>query len=133
MKRLDDEFEEDVVLDIRMKHPCGIPKDIKEQIIKIKSDLGNKDDPIEALMKYLKGSFNKLSANYYQITWGLKECVCGMFRNQKDYEVISPTWCQCCNGHNKIIFEELLDQELQSQLIEGICAGESVCSFKIKI
>lgn len=55
-----------------------------------------------------------------------------MFRQLKDYEPISPTWCQCCNGHNQLLFEFLLDEPVESQLVSGICAGGNVCAFKIK-
>lgn len=56
-----------------------------------------------------------------------------MFRKLENYEPISPTWCQCCNGHNKMLIELLLSQEVKSDLLEGICCGGKVCSFKITI
>lgn len=60
-------------------------------------------------LEYIDGSYTKINENEYDIKWGIKECVCGMFRNLNNYEYVSPTWCQCCNGHNKLLFESLLD------------------------
>ncbi|HOE78144.1 MAG TPA: hypothetical protein PKV63_05925 [Bacilli bacterium] len=56
-----------------------------------------------------------------------------MFRKLKNYEPVSPTWCQCCNGHNKMLMDFLFEKDTKSELIEGICSGGKVCSFKITI
>lgn len=133
MKRLDDELDKDTVIAIRMEHPCGIPKPTKERISEIKQAFNDDGRRLQAFFDHLQATYERISDNEYIVTWALKECVCGMFRNLKDYGTISPTWCQCCNGHNKLMFETLLDREIKSELISGICAGEKVCSFRIII
>lgn len=133
MKRLDERFDKETVLAIRMAHPCGIPKQDQEIMRDIKSKITDIEERIKAYKDHINGFYIKLSENEYVFTWGLKSCVCGMFRKLKDYEPISPTWCQCCNGHNQMLFTFLLDKDVKSELLEGICSGGKTCSFKIKI
>lgn len=131
MKRLVETFDEKTRNLIRMKHPCGIPKDFKEKMIVIKKEITDSESRIKLFIEYINGSYLKINDNEYDVTWGIRECVCGMFRNIKTYNTISPTWCLCCNGHNKLLFESLLDQNIESILLTGICAGDKICSFKI--
>lgn len=133
MNRLDGKFDKNTVKAIRRKHPCGIPKPTQDQISKIKNEFSNNEDRIKAFIDCLNGSMTTINEKEYFITWGITECVCGMFRNLKDYEFISPSWCECCNGHNKLLFESLLEQEVDSELLGGICAGNKNCAFKITI
>lgn len=133
MKRLDDELDKDKVISIRMKHPCGVPKPTQQRKGEIKEEFINDDERIHAFIKHLNGTYERISDNEYLVTWGLTECVCGMFRNLKEYEPISPTWCPCCNGHNELLFTALLDKEVKSELLSGICAGHKECSFRVII
>lgn len=125
MQRLDEQFDKDTVIAIRMKHPCGIPKESKKEISCTEEQIGK-------FINHLGGSYKYVSDNEYIITWGLTKCVCGMFYKLENYEAISPTWCQCCNGHNKMLFSTLLDKDIKSTLLEGICAGGKTCSFRIE-
>jgi len=131
MKRLDENLDKDVVISIRRKHPCGIPKETKKDIVQIKNSMENDQERIEAFVRSLNGSYLQLSDYKYKIVWGIKKCVCGMFRNLENYEPISKTWCQCCNEHNRLLFKELLGKEVRSELIGGICCGQQECSFEI--
>ena len=132
MTRLDRTFDKDTILRIRMKHPCGIPKKDNESILLIKNSYKSAEERIGAYSTYLQGKYNCISNNEYIFTWGNRFCECGMFRKLSSYVPISPTWCQCCNANNKMQFEFLLDRNITSELLEGICCGGKNCSFKIK-
>lgn len=38
MRRLDENFDKNTVKLIRMKHPCGIPKDYNKKILEVKEE-----------------------------------------------------------------------------------------------
>lgn len=56
-----------------------------------------------------------------------------MFRKLDNYEPISKTWCECCNGHVIKIFNLICDKSVKSELVEAISCGGQDCIFKIVI
>ncbi len=56
-------------------------------------------------------------------------CVCSMAKASKD-----PKWCHlCCAGHQKAIFENLLDKQVEVTMGETLLLGGERCNHFVKI
>jgi len=56
-------------------------------------------------------------------------CVCSMAKASKD-----PKWCHlCCAGHQKAIFENLLDKKVEVTMGETLLLGGERCNHFVKI
>jgi hypothetical protein len=76
MERLDKELDKETVLEIRMKHPCGIPKEYKTKMSEIKEKHSEAEERLTEFSKYLGGRCEKLTDSEYIFIWGLTDCVC---------------------------------------------------------
>lgn len=58
-----------------------------------------------------------------------EECVCSMARTSKN-----PNWCHlCCAGHQKAIFENLLDKNVEVTMGETLLLGGERCNHFVQI
>ena len=46
---------------------------------------------------------------------------------------ISPTWCYCSGGFEKLQFDVIFDEELEVEVLESALAGDDRCRFAVKI
>jgi len=46
---------------------------------------------------------------------------------------ISPTWCYCSGGFEKLQFDVIFDEDLEVKVLESALAGDDRCRFAVKI
>ena len=46
---------------------------------------------------------------------------------------ISPTWCYCSGGFEKLQFDVIFDEDLEVEVLESALAGDDRCRFAVKI
>jgi hypothetical protein len=46
---------------------------------------------------------------------------------------ISPTWCYCSGGFEKLQFDVIFDEELEVEVLESVLAGDDRCRFAVKM
>jgi hypothetical protein len=62
-------------------------------------------------------------------------CHCPLARESilKRETDISPTWCYCSGGYEKLLFDVVFDEEVEVEVLESALAGDTRCRFAIKI
>lgn len=46
---------------------------------------------------------------------------------------ISPTWCYCSGGYEKLLFDVIFDEQVEVEVLESALGGDLRCRFAIKI
>lgn len=64
------------------------------------------------------------------VTFGLTRCVCTIKASR---ELVSITYCHCCNGHVKKLLEAGLKRPLRADVISSACSGGDDCRFVIDL
>ncbi len=131
MDRLDNSFDVETVKRIRHRHPCNIPKTYDTIINELVEKYPNIEKRLEEYEKWSGKISIKIEGDSFITSWGLTDCVCGMFSKLNEYEHISRSWCECCNAHNAKLLSKLCGKEVESELIDGIACGGKDCIFKI--
>lgn len=126
MKRLDENFDRDVVKSIRMECQCGYGMDEKVELVRelLESssnvkEFGNLKKAREAGLSCLDGEL------YLQFSF----CPCPMLADVDLLE--SDTWCQCTTGYSKVLFEKAFECEVDVELLKSVKMGDEICLMKI--
>jgi len=71
---------------------------------------------------------NPIMRRYYS-------CHCQLVRTtlRKDNPNISPTFCYCSAGYEKVHFDVIFEQNVEVEVLETLLKGDSRCRFAIKI
>ena len=78
------------------------------------------------LIEYMKETDPKIRRQYY--------CHCPRVREAvKDNLMISPTYCYCGAGFYKAIWEEILQQPVEVEVLESVLSGGDVCKIAIHL
>ena len=78
------------------------------------------------LVQYMESSGPEQQRQYY--------CHCPRVRDALKTKVeISPTYCYCGGGFYKGIWEEILGEPVQVELLSSVLAGDDTCSFAIRL
>jgi hypothetical protein len=78
------------------------------------------------LVEYLNESDPEVRRQYY--------CHCPRVRDLlKTSDTISPTFCYCGAGYYKGIWEEILQQPVEVELLESVLQGDDVCKVAIHL
>lgn len=78
------------------------------------------------LVQYMQSADPEQRRQYY--------CHCPRVRDAlKMGAGISPTYCYCGGGFYKGIWEEILGQPVQVELLSSVLAGDDTCSFAIRL
>jgi hypothetical protein len=133
MDRLDESLDRDTIAAIRRKHSCNISKGQAAQIDELKKKCSSLDEFCAEYSKLLSPGYVKKDGNLLTVSFGWGKCVCGTFRKLDDYEPVSKTWCECCNGHVIKTFSMICGKPVESVLVEGAACGGRDCVFKVKI
>lgn len=131
--RMDEMLDDDTVKRIRHKRCCNIPKNHEAEITRLKKEKKNTDEIIKEYSNFLKPGYIIKDKDSYIISFGLGKCVCGMFRKLSTYDLMSKTWCECCNAHVKKTFKLICDKDLESEIVEAVACGDKDCIFKIAV
>jgi len=72
----------------------------------------------------MKESYPEKKRQYY--------CHCPIVRDViKVSETISPTYCYCGAGYYKGIWEEILQEPIEVEVLESVLKGDEVCKIAI--
>lgn len=132
MDRLDELLEKDTVIRIRQKHSCNLTKKQVQEISELKKKTEGIDSFCKDYSKLLAPGYLKKDGDFLIISFGWGRCICGMFNKLDEYEPISQTWCECCNGHVMKMFNLICDKTVQSEIQETVASGGEDCIFKVK-
>ncbi|WIV11544.1 DUF6144 family protein [Proteiniborus sp. MB09-C3] len=133
MDRMDELLDKDTIVRVRQKHTCNPSKQQIVEINRLKEKCNNLDEFCAEYSKFLTPGYVKKDEGILNVSFGLGKCVCGMFRKLEEYEPISKTWCECCNGHVIKTFSMICDKAVSSEIQETIASGGKDCIFKISI
>lgn len=126
MKRLENNFDNIAIKQIRMGCQCGYGMEDKLELVKdlVKSssnmeEFGNLPKAKAAGLYYEEGEL------YLQFNF----CPCPMLAEVDKLE--TNTWCQCTTGYSKVLFEKAFECEVEVELLKSIKMGQDKCLMKI--
>lgn len=126
MRRLENNFSDKTVKEIRMHCQCGYGMndrlELLKQLLKLSSNMdefGNSDKAKSA------GLYCENGELYLQFHF----CPCPMLAEVDRLE--TSTWCQCTTGYSKILFEKAFQCEVEVELLKSIKMGDEKCLMKI--
>lgn len=126
MNRLEKEFDEATVKEIRMNCQCGYGMDERltmlNELIASSTDLEGfaaAEKAQEAGLFYRDGSL------YLQFGF----CPCPMLTDVKKLD--SMTWCQCTTGYSRVLFEKAFGCQVEVELLKSIKVGDDSCLMRV--
>ena len=132
MDRMDDLLDNDTIVRIRQKHTCNLTKKQIKEINDLKEKVENIEDFCIKYSELLSPGYLKKDGNGFIMSFGWGKCICGMFRKLDEYEPISKSWCECCNGHVIKMFTKICDNTVKSEIQETVASGGEDCIFKVQ-
>lgn len=129
-KELESRFNDDEIKLIRMGCYCndGGNLDAAKKMIKNVYDASSSFSDFVAKM-------NEHDAGWYinndSLYTKYNHCSCKLL---KDIELLpSKTWCYCTVGFNKALFEYVLNEEVDIELLESIKLGDKQCLMRVDL
>lgn len=80
------------------------------------------------LSRYLRAENNTMKRYHY--------CHCGWVREsilKSKEEQISPIFCHCSGGWQKVPFEAIFEQTLKVEVVKSVLKGDDICLFAIHL
>jgi predicted hydrocarbon binding protein len=78
------------------------------------------------LVEYMRETDPQKKRQYY--------CHCPRIRDVlKSSETLSPTYCYCGAGFYKGLWEEILQEPVEVELLESVLKGDDVCKVAIRL
>ncbi len=124
---LQNEFDENTVMNIRMDCACGPEMDTIKSLKRIYDSSNDLDDFAAKLNNLNQGFTIKHENNALLLIY--PQCYCSCVNNINT--PISKTWCYCTLGYAKKMFEHILDRCVEVELLESVKTGGSKCVIKI--
>lgn len=131
MDRLDMQLDKETVIKIRQKHCCNPSKEQLAEINRLKENVNSLDEFCVEYSKFLSPGYVKKEGESLTVSFGLDKCVCGMFRKLDEYEPVSKTWCECCNGHVIKTYSMICGNIVKSEIVDTVACGGKDCVFQI--
>lgn len=131
--RMDMLLDKDTIIKIRQKHCCNPSKEQIAEINRLKEKVNNLEELCLEYSKFLSPGYVKKDGDLLTVSFGLSKCVCGMFRKLEEYEPVSKTWCECCNGHVIRTYSMICGKPVKSEIVEAVACGDKDCVFKVTI
>ncbi len=126
MKRLENNFDNITIKQIRMQCQCGYGMDKKLELVKglVESssnieEFGNSEEAKAA------GLYCENGELYLQFHF----CPCPMLAEVDRLD--TNTWCQCTTGYSKVLFEKAFGCKVNVELLKSIKMGDEKCLMKI--
>lgn len=133
MDRMDELLDKETIIKIRHKHTCNLtPKQIRE-IDELKERSKDLDEFFQEYSKLLSPGYVRKAGDLLTVSFGWGKCVCGMFRKLEEYEPVSKTWCECCNGHVTKAYSLICGKAVESEIQEAVACGGKDCVFKVRV
>ena len=63
--------------------------------------------------------------------FGYRKCLCPWPGEGRRHEML--TWCYCCQGHLKWLFENALGQRVDVELYESVLTGADDCRYRVHL
>lgn len=128
MSRIECQFDENTIIQIRMNCQCGYGMDEKlnflNELIASSSNLeefANNDRAKAAGLSFSNGDI------YLQFPF----CPCPMLSDVDKLDTL--TWCQCTTGYSKVLFEKAFNCKVEVELLKSIKMGDENCLMKIAL
>jgi hypothetical protein len=130
MDRMDKTLNHEIIAKIRHGHTCNIPKVQKTEMVELMKKCKNIE---EYLIAYY--GCTKQEDGTYLTNFGadVPKCYCNLFYKLDDYEPISITWCECCNGHTQKSIMEVCGYPVKTEIIDSVASGGKSCRYRITV
>jgi hypothetical protein len=126
IKRLESQFDQSTVKQIRMNCQCGYGMDEKLALVKeLVDSSSNLDEFANQDKAKAAGLFCEDGELYLQFPF----CPCPMLADVDSLD--TDTWCQCTTGYSKVLFEKAFGCEVYVELLKSIKIGDDICLMKI--
>ena len=126
MKRLENQFDQDNVVQIRRNCQCGYGMDEKLALLK---ELVAASASLEEFGNLDKANAAGLYTENEEIYLQFPVCPCPMLEGVDRLE--TDTWCQCTTGYSQVLFEKAFQCQVTVQLLKSIKMGDDKCLMKI--
>jgi hypothetical protein len=70
-----------------------------------------------------------MEGNTIHGVFGYKRCLCPWPGNTRGHATL--TWCHCCQGHLKWLYENALEQNVDVDLYETVLTGADDCRYRL--
>ncbi len=128
MKRLENRFDKNTVVQIRMNCQCGYAMDEKLSLLK---ELIATSSSIEEFASNDSAKAAGLSSSNGDIYLQFSYCPCPMLSEVNNLDTF--TWCQCTTGYSKVLFEKAFNCRVDVELLKSIKMGDEICLMKIAL
>ena len=126
MKRLENQFDQSIVHQIRRNCQCGYGMDEKLELVKVLVDVSSS---MEEFGNQDKAKAAGLFCNNGELYLQFDFCTCPMLEGVDRFE--TDTWCQCTTGYSKVLFEKAFMCQVEVELLKSIKMGDDKCLMKI--
>jgi hypothetical protein len=128
MKRLESQFDENSLIQIRMNCQCGYGMD--EKLIFLKELIASSSS-LEEFANNERAKAAGLSFSNGELFLQFPFCPCPMLSEVEKLD--SLTWCQCTSGYSKVLFEKAFNCKVYVTLLKSIKVGDDICLMKITL
>ena len=108
---MDECLDKDTIKKIRHCHTCKPSKAQLEYMMTLWEKSNNID---EFLLSY---GCEKQNDGTYLMSYNLPNCACPLFYKVNDYQPISISWCECCNGHTAKSLFKICGKAIKTEII----------------
>lgn len=126
MKRLEKEFDQSTVRQLRRNCQCGYGMDQKLVLVK---ELVEASSSLEEFGNLDKAKAAGLFCDNGELYLQFHFCPCPMLEGVDRLE--TDTWCQCTTGYSKVLFEKAFVCPVAVELLKSIKMGDDKCLMKI--
>lgn len=127
MERLEQQFDQDTVVQIRRNCQCGYGMDEKLALL---NELLVISTSLEEFGNHEKANAAGLFCDKGELYLQFPFCPCPMLEGVDRLE--SDTWCQCTTGYSKVLFEKAFLCQVEVELLKSIKMGDDKCLMKIR-
>ncbi|WP_373485319.1 DUF6144 family protein [Acetobacterium malicum] len=126
MERLENQFDQDTVVQIRRNCQCGYGLDEKLALLK---ELVAASASLEEFGNLDKAKAAGLFCDNEELYLQFPFCPCPMLEGVERLE--TATWCQCTTGYSQVLFEKAFQCQVAVELLKSVKMGDDKCLMKI--
>jgi hypothetical protein len=128
MERLENQFDQETVVQIRRNCQCGYGIDEKLVLV---NELLAASASLEEFGNHEKANAAGLFCDNGELYLQFPFCPCPMLEGVD--RLASDTWCQCTTGYSKVLFEKAFPCQVEVELLKSIKMGDDKCLMKIML
>lgn len=126
MQKMEEAFDNDTLIQIRMGCQCGYGMDEKKTLVKELYDSANS---MEEFADNEKAHNAGLFIQNGELFLSFPFCPCPMLADVDKLE--TKTWCYCTLGYSKRLFEDIWGCPVELELLKSVKMGDDMCLMKI--